>query len=102
MMRDEYDENLVRLYCRGVLSCNAIDRRRSGEKGLGDKYFFAPKVREMEKCLNSNGVEGFFSSDNAFEEGISMEGFVEFLDRIDSAEREYKRREDDFGIGWRN
>ncbi len=80
---------LVRMYYSGIFSSAAIKRRRCDEgRELGDRYIFLPRVRAMDRCLRE-GIEGFFDKKEVCSEGLSVEGFAQFVEKLDGAMKEY-------------
>ena len=95
------EEVLVRWYYCSVLSSVAVEARRDGGERLGDRYTFFPKVRVMDGCLNDGGVEAFFDRDEVRGEGLSLAGFVEFVEGLDEGARAYTEKGDSW-TGWMN
>ena len=97
------EAELVKWYYCSVLTSDAVEMRRGGGVGkLGDRHVLVPKIRAMERRLNGGDVEGFFENKDVCAEGLSVEGFVQFVGKLDCAAREYAKREGYFGRGWRN
>ncbi len=106
------EEELLRWYYCSILNSAAVETRRKGGEGkLGDRYILVPKIRAMEKCLSSgydsgepNGgsVEGFFESDAVKTEGLSLEGFAQFVEKLDAATERYGKDRGLLDLEWRN
>lgn len=87
------EEKLVRWYYHSVLSTAASKKRRSGEKGMfHDNVVFFPKLRVVEKYLRE-GLEGFFDNVEIREMGMSRDGFIEYVERLERETRSYNERE---------
>ena len=101
------EKDWFRIYYADTFNSEAVAVRRNGEVPgrRGDKYLVVPRVRAVEDFLKEGSVDEFFLESEDKRQGLSREGFEDFLKKHYEGCLQYcsdKNFGAVLGLGWRN